>query len=311
MSMEIGFIIPNYLGEKRVAILPEDIINFKDKLYIEKDFGKNLCIKDEEYQKKGCTILSREEIFKKCKVIFSLKLIQENDYKFLQNNSIIIGWTHPTGSGRNFMKIAKEKNITIIDLDNIYPAIYKDNNVFYLEKKLKKNFIRKNSELAGIASCYHALLTYGLLPNSNTNVAILSIGNVAQGAFQVFSKFGCNIRVFTRTTLVEFKEQIEKFDIIVNGIEIGKDDERIITLEEQKKIKKGCLIIDSAADGDGAIEGTKYTTISNPIYEKEGKFYYVVNNAPSIFYREASREISKSLSENIFKKGIDYLLEEM
>ena len=309
--MEIGFIIPNYLGEKRVAILPEDIINFKDKLYIEENFGKSLNISDEEYKKKGCIILSREEIFQKCKVIFSLKLIQESDYKFLKNNSIIIGWTHPTGSGRDFMKIAKEKNITVIDLDNIYPAIYKDNNVFYLENKLQKNFIRKNSELAGISSCYHALITHGLLPNSNTNVAILSIGNVSQGAFQVFSKFGCNIRVFTRTNLTEFKDQLGKFDIIVNGIEIGKNDKRIITLEEQKKIKKGCLIIDSAADGDGAIEGTKYTTIHDPVYEKEDKFYYVVNNAPSIFYREASKEISKSLSKNIFRKGIDYLLEEI
>ena len=111
--------------------------------------------------------------------------------------------------------------------------------------------------------------------------------------------------------LTEFKDQLGKFDIIVNGIEIGKNDKRIITLEEQKKIKKGCLIIDSAADGDGAIEGTKYTTIHDPIYEKEDKFYYVVNNAPSIFYREASKEISKSLSKNIFRKGIDYLLEEI
>lgn len=308
--MKLGFIIPNYPDEKRVAIIPEDIYDFKDEIYIEKNFGKNMGILDYKYEKVGCNISTRDKIFENCDIIFSLKLIQKTDYEKLRNGCIIIGWTHPTGSGKEFMKIAQEKNITIIDLDNIYPAIYKNNKVFKITQ-LKKNFIRKNSEIAGFSASLHALLNYGELPDSNTKVAILSIGNVAQGCLQIFAKFNANIRVFKRNTMDEFKEKIHDFDIIVNGIEISEGEDPILTMSEQKKLKKGCLIIDAAADAGKAIAGSHYTTISNPIYEYENKYYYVVNNAPSILYREASKEISKSLSKNILRKGIKYFLEEI
>ena len=52
--MKLGFIIPDYSCEKRVALLPEHILGFKNEIYIEKGFGKFLGISDEEYEKKGC-----------------------------------------------------------------------------------------------------------------------------------------------------------------------------------------------------------------------------------------------------------------
>lgn len=305
--MKLGFIVPNYPGEKRVALLPEHIDKFKDQIIIEENFGKNLNISDEEYRNKGCIISTRERIFSECDVIFSLKLIQFNDYRFLEEGKVIMGWTHPTGSGKKFMEIAKEKKITIFDIDNIYPSIYVEDKVIPI-KDLKKNFIRKNSEIAGISSCYHALISYGFLPDSNTKVAILSIGNVSQGCMQVFSKFNSEIRVFTRNNMEELKNSLHNYDIIVNGIEIGESESHILTLEDQEKLKKGCLIIDAAADAGGAIEGSVFTTMDKPIYEKNGKFYYVVNNAPSVFFRKASFEISKSISKNILKKGIEFFL---
>lgn len=305
--MKLGFITPNYPGEKRVALLPEHIDKFKDKIIIEKGFGKNLNIADEEYQNKGCIISTREKIFLECDVVFSLKLIQPDDYELLEENKIIVGWTHPTGSGKEFMAIAKEKKIKILDIDNIYPSLYINDEVIPI-KALKKNFIRKNSELAGISSCYHALISHGFLPDSNTKIAILSIGNVSQGCIQVFSKFNSEIRVFTRSNMDELKSSLHEYDIIVNGIEITGLENHILTLKDQEKLKKGCLVIDAAADAGGAIEGTVFTDMSKPIYEKNGKYYYVVNNAPSVFFRKASFEISKSISKNILKRGIELFL---
>jgi N5-(carboxyethyl)ornithine synthase len=63
-------------------------------------------------------------------------------------------------------------------------------------------------------------------------------------------------------------------------------------------------MLDAAADAGRAIEGTKYTTIGNPIYLEDGKYFYEVNNSPSIFYRESSRIISGVFSEWIYKKDI-------
>ncbi|PHA06117.1 N(5)-(carboxyethyl)ornithine synthase, partial [Bacillus sp. AFS051223] len=96
--------------------------------------------------------------------------------------------------------------------------------------------------------------------------------------------------------------------IIINGIEIGKDDDPILSFSEQKSLKKGTFIIDIAADAGNTIEGTHFTTMDAPIYENDGKYYYFVPNTPSLIYRNVSQELSKILSENIFSEDCSRFL---
>jgi len=302
--MKLGFIKPNYPNEKRVALIPEHINNFENELIIETGFGEHLDIPDSDYIAKGCMIKSREEIFAECDTLFNLKLLQPSDYDKLRKGQMIIGWTHPTGSGTNFMKSqAIPKELVIVDLDNIFPFIFHNDRKISIPF-IKPNFIWKNSFNAGFSSTLHAILSMGFIPDSNTKVAVLAAGNVSQGAYTAISKFNCDIRLFYRKTMDLFYESITEYDIIINGIEIDDDNSHIITKEHLKKIKKGCLMLDAAADAGRAIEGTKYTTIANPIYLEDGKYFYEVNNSPSIFYRETSRVISSVFSEWIYKKDV-------
>lgn len=302
--MKLGFIKPNYPSEKRVALLPEHIIDFENELIIETGFGEHLNISDQEYINKGCIIKTREEIFAECDTLFNLKLIQPVDYDKIREGQMIIGWTHPTGSGVNFMKMqAIPKKLVIADLDNIFPFIFHNGNKIPISF-IKQNFIWRNSFMAGYSSTLHGLLSLGLLPNSSTKVAVLATGNVAQGAYAAISKFNCDVRQYYRKTMHLFYESIEEFDIIINGIEIDDDNAHIITKEHLKKIKDGCFLLDAAADAGRAIEGTHYTGIANPIYMEDGKYFYEVNNSPSIFYRETSRIISEVFSEWIYKKDV-------
>lgn len=303
--MKLGFIKPTYPGEKRVALLPQHITSdFENEIVIEKDFGSNLQIADSEYEKKGCLIESRENIFKSCEVIFCLKLLQPTDYDLLRDGQMIIGWTHPTGSGTAFYQnIAKKKNLKIIDLDNIFPTAHLGDRHISIPF-IEKNFIWRNSFYAGVASVQHALLTFGLLPNSDTKVAVLANGSVSQGAYNYIAKYNVDIRMFYRKTIQEFYDSIGDYDIIINGIEVDGTVKHIITKEDLKRIKKGCLLIDSAADAGNAIEGSHYTSIAEPMYEEDGLFFYEVNNAPSLLYRVTSFEISKSFSQWVYKKDV-------
>lgn len=306
--MKIGFIIPTYPDEKRVALLPEHIANFENELEIEYGFGKNLGIADELYLAKGCKMATREEIFRNNDIIFCLKLIQAEDYANLRDNQTIIGWTHPTGSGKDFYEnVACKKNLTIIDLDNISPTIRRRDKIAVIPF-IKPNFIYKNSFFAGIASVQHALLNFGMYPDSNTKVAVLSSGNVAQGTFAEISNYNPDLRMFYRKTMPEFYETIHEYDLIINGIEVDASCKHIINKEQLSRVKKGCLIIDAAADAGNAIEGTHYTTISKPIYEEDGIFFYEVNNAPSLLFRRTSVEISKAFAENVYKTDIKNFL---
>lgn len=303
--MKLGFIKPTYPCEKRVAILPEHITDdFENEIIIESGYGDNLGITDSEYEVKGCQIDTRQNIFARCKTIFCLKLIQQEDYDFLRDGQMIIGWTHPTGSGTEFyQKIACAKNIRIIDLDNIYPTAHLGSRHIPIPF-IKKNFIWKNSFYAGVSSVMHALINFGMHPNSNTKVAVLACGSVSQGAFSYISNYNVDLRMFYRKTLNEFYDTIGEYDIIINGIEVDGTVNHIITRDQLKQVKKGCLIIDSAADAGNAIEGTRYMSIDNPMYEENGLYFYEVNNAPSILYRNTSYEISKSFSEWVYKKDV-------
>ena len=302
--MKLGFIKPNYPNEKRVALLPEHIIDFENEIWIEEGFGAFLDISDAEYIEKGCTVVCREEVYKQCDTIFNLKLTQPEDYKYLRKGQMIIGWTHPTGSGMKFMEEqVVPKELIIVDLDNIYPQVIFKNRMIAIPF-IKPNFIWKNSFMAGFSSTLHALLSVGIVPDSNTKVAVLSSGNVAQGAYAAISKFNCNTRMFYRKTMDLFKSELSEFDIIINGIEVENDTDHIISKRELTKLKRGCLILDAAADAGRAIEGTRYTSIDDPIYLEDGIYYYEVNNSPSIFYRKASKTISEVFSKIVYREDV-------
>jgi len=302
--MKLGFIIPHYPSEKRVALLPRHVNDFENDIVVEHNFGLSLDITDEEYEKVGCKIGSREEIFSDCPAIFSLKLILEDDYNNIRQDQMIIGWTHPKGSGKDFMKAQSDpKDLIIVDLDNIHPDVYYKNKIKRIDW-IKSNFIKDNSFIAGYSAVLHALLNFGMIPDHNTNIAILGSGNVSQGALCAVSKFNNNVRMFYRKTMHEFIEERKSFDIIINGIEVDKPGLHILSLKDQKDLKRNCLIIDAAANAGKAVEGTKFSTINNPIYNKDGVYYYVVNNTPTIFYKQASLKISESFSKNIYQKNV-------
>ena len=166
----------------------------------------------------------------------------------------------------------------------------------------------RNSYISGIACVMHALISYGSCDGKNKKVAILSSGNVAQGSFVQLSRLGYEPKMFYRKTMKEFYDTISDYDIIVNGIEIIDGNYHIIDKTMIKKVKKGALIIDAAADAGGAIETSKFTRIDEPLYVKDGVYYYCVNNAPSILYRDVSKVISETFTKYIYNLDFDKII---
>jgi len=299
--MDMGFVKPSYPNENRIALLPENIKDCFGQVILEKGFGASLGIDDVDYQSNGAVVLERREVFQRCDYIYSLKLLQPCDYDLLRDGQVIVGWTHPTGSGKSFFDtVCQQKKIKIVDVDSQFPRVYYLDQVRDLSI-IPRGFINSNSRLAGFSSVQHALISHGLVLDCTKRVALLSVGNVAQGALDYLLKFSPKLDIFTRSNMRDFIRNIDQYDIIVNGVEI--DSGHIINNDDKLRIKKGALVIDAAADGDGAIQGTKYTTIDDPIYIEDDVYYYVVNNSPSLLYREASRLISNSFTENIYSKN--------
>ncbi len=287
----IGFVIPVKENEKRRVLLPKDVKRIKNKscLFFEKGYGDILGISDDEYLNLGCNVVSFEDVLKQ-NIICDPKIGDANYLDSLKEKQIIFGWVHAV-KNRELTDLLLEKKITAIAFEDMF---YKNRHVFY-----------KNNILAGEAACYNAINFLGKLPD-NLTAAIIGNGNTAHGAYKALSKLGVNVDIYTRDLEKLLRENLSKYDLIVNCVlwDIKRRD-HIIYQEDLKKMKKGSMIIDVSCDEGGAIETSHPTTIDNPIYMVDNIIHYVVDHTPSIFFKTFSLECS-----NIIIDYINDLIEE-
>lgn len=285
MYKKIGFLKSDKDNEKRICIFPSDIKNIKysQNIFIEKGYGKNFYIDDNEYEKLGCKIKNQNDILNECDVIVDPKI---GDAKYLNkiNNKIIFGWIHAV----------QNKNITDILLQN-------NNTVFAWEEMFNdaRHIFWKNNEIAGEASVLDALLKFGILP-LNSKIAILGNGNTGRGAYKVLTQLGANPIVYSRKMEKNFKKEMFDYDIIINCVlwDVNRKD-HIIYEKDINKFKKGTLIIDISCDNNGAIEFGKTTTMEKPIIDYGRIAYYAVDHTPSLLYKTVSIELSKNIVKYI------------
>jgi len=285
----IGFPISTKENEKRRCLIPKHISSIKNKksIYIETGYGNVLGFTDEDYNRAGVHIITREEILKK-DIICDPK-IGDAEYLSQLKDQIVFGWVHAV-QNKNITDIMVKNKITAYAWEDMYDS---GRHVFW-----------RNNEIAGEAAIMHAYTLYGLFPY-NTKVAILGRGNVARGALKILTLMGADVMVYTRKMEQLFRKEISKYDVIVNAIlwDTSRKD-HIIYKEDLKRMKKGALIIDISCDRNGGIETCIPTTIDNPTYVIDGITHYAVDHTPSLFYKT----ISESLSE-IMIMYIDDLIE--
>jgi len=285
----VGFPISTKENEKRRCLIPKHISSIKNKksIYIETGYGNVLGFTDEDYNRAGVHIITREEVLKKD--IISDPKIGDAEYLSQLKDQIVFGWVHAV-QNKNITDIMVKNKITAYAWEDMYDS---GRHVFW-----------RNNEIAGEAAIMHAYTLYGLFPY-NTKVAILGRGNVARGALKILTLMGADVMVYTRKMEQLFRKEISKYDVIVNAIlwDTSRKD-HIIYKEDLKRMKKGALIIDISCDRNGGIETCIPTTIDNPTYVIDGITHYAVDHTPSLFYKT----ISESLSE-IMIMYIDDLIE--
>lgn len=287
----VGFAISHKENEFRRALLPKDIENIKNKsyLYFEEGYGEALGISDEIYKELGCNIVPRDEVLKK-DIICDPKIGDSDYIKDLSVGQTIFGWVHAV----------QNREITDILLENKLTAFaWEDMN------EDGRHLFWRNNEIAGEAAIIHAFQCHGIMPY-DTKVAILGKGNIARGAYRILTALGANVTVYDRRTEKLFNKELEKYDVIVNGIlwDTNRND-HIIYKKDLKRMKRNAMIIDISCDRNGGIETSIPTTIENPVYEVDGIKHYVVDHTPSLFYKTVSISISEVVS-----RYIDMLIEE-
>lgn len=155
------------------------------------------------------------------------------------------------------------------------------------------HIFRRNNELAGEAAVVHAFQCYGRMPYE-TSVAVIGRGNTARGAIKILNMLGAKVMQYDRRTKELLREEIGKYDVIVNCVlwDVSRKD-HIIYKDDLKRMKHGSMIIDVSCDRIGGVETSIPTTIDNPTYKVEGVLHYVVDHTPALFYKTFSEDNSE------------------
>lgn len=266
----VGFPISHKENESRRAIIPEHIRNIADpqQLFFEAGYGEVLGIDDAEYRACGCSVVSHEETLQQ-DIICDPK-IGDGDYLDLLRDKTVFGWVHAT-QNRDITDKLIAGRLTAYAWEKMF---YGGRHVFW-----------RNNELAGEAAVLHAFQCYGRMPYE-TEVAVLGRGNTARGAIKILNMLGAHVMQYDRRTEALLREEIGRYDVIVNCIlwDVMRKD-HVISRADLKRMKRNSMIIDVSCDRHGGIETSEPTTIAEPTYSVDGVLHYAVDHTPSLFYK--------------------------
>lgn len=285
----VGLPISHKENEKRRCLIPEDILKIKhpELITIEQGYGEVLGYADEDYQKYGVSVSDRESVLKKD--IVADPKIGDAEYLEKLQGQTIFGWVHAVQNRDITDKIIAHK-LTSYAWEDMY-----ENN---------RHSFWRNNEIAGEAAVFHAYMCHGIFPY-HTKAAVLGRGNIARGAIKTLNYLGADVVQYDRKTEHLFQQELEQYDVVVNGIlwDTSRKD-HIIYKEDLKRMKHNALIIDVSCDRNGGIETSIPTTIESPTYIIDGVTHYVVDHTPSLFWKTTTESLSTE-----FVKYIDYLIE--
>jgi N5-(carboxyethyl)ornithine synthase len=264
----VGLMISTKENEKRRAMLPKHIaqIRNRDKLFFEAGYGAAFGHADDEYRRAGAHVVTREEALTK-DVICDPKIGDATYLEELRGGQTIFGWVHAV-QNRSITDKILSREMTAIAWEDMFEG---GRHVFW-----------RSNELAGEAAIMHAFTLYGKLVYE-CKVALIGRGNVARGAYRILSCMGADINVYERRTESLLRQELEKYDVVVNGLlwDVYRTD-HIIYREDLVRLRNPGMIVDISCDRAGAIETSRPTTIEDPTYMVDGVLHYVVDHTPAL-----------------------------
>lgn len=323
-------------NEYRVASIPDDvkkIIESGNKVLIEKGAGLKSGYSDEEYSKAGAELIDKEALFEKSNLIYKVKEILPEEYKYMREDLIIFTYLHSNSDIKMTKTLLKEKVIAIS-----YEDIEDELGNFPLLEPMSQ-IAGKGGFLAALDLCKSINGGQGLLLSKITGikkpvVTIIGAGNSGIGATEMAASLGNDVRVLdidknklekvknifpgNVTTLYSNEKNIrnciKESDILINCVLWNKNASgHLIYKEDLKKMKKTAIIVDVSCDEAGAIETSRPTSHDDPIYFEEGICHYAVDNIPSAYSRTATEILSNSTKPyllRITKYGLEKVLKE-
>ncbi len=307
--------------EYRVGFSPmgvQELMSYGAKVNVESKAGEGAGFSDADYEKAGGTVVySKEEAYRRSDVVLKVRRPQQEEYSYIKDGQTIMGFIHLVTAQKEFVKVVKEKKITLVG----YEIIQRDDGrlpvVIPMSEMAGKLSVQIAGRLLESPGGGRGILLGGIPGIPPAEIIILGAGTLGCNAAKSFAGIGANVHVLDLnrdklddlachtygqkvTTMFATKHNIEKLvkfaDVIICAVLVpGKRSPILITKEMVKTMKKGSVIIDFSIDQGGCAETSKISPSGKFIYKIDDVIHFCMPNATTLVARTATHIITSSI----------------
>ena len=207
--MRIGSILENQNTEKRIAVTPEIIkkyISLGFEIFLSKNYGSHLGIKDEQYKELGAEILNDEnEILNSSDIIAQIGMLSDDKILNLKENQTLIGALNPYNNKEKLQSLAKKK-INLFSLE-LLPRITRAQSMDILSSQA--NLAGYKAVIESFANFEKAIPMMMTAAGTVPAAKVLVVGAGVAGLQAIATAKRMGAIVFATDVRMASKEQVE------------------------------------------------------------------------------------------------------
>ncbi len=303
-SVKIGVPKEIKIKENRVGLVPggvRQLVSDGHEVFIQKNAGGGIGIRDEDYTNAGAQILeTAEEVFETGTMIIKVKEPQPQEIAMLKPHHILYTYLHLAADPEQTVGLMNSGASCIA-----YETIQLDDKSLPLLVPMSEVAGRMSTQIGAsylqIDNGGKGVLLGGVPGVRRAKVTVIGCGIAGTNAIKMAMGMGADVTAIDLsakrladlddlfnnriTTLFSNIENIEKSviqsDLVIGAVLIpGAKAPKLVTRDMIKKMEKGSVLVDIAVDQGGCIETCKPTTHENPTFEVDGILHYCVANMP-------------------------------
>lgn len=283
--MQIGVVAETKPGERRVALVPRDVLSLSGDGYevsIQSGAGSGTGFSDDEYRDAGARVVDANRAWDN-ELVVKVKEPQEIDFACLVPGQVVFGYHHLAGHPKRTQRLLAS-GITAI----AYEAVRDVNGGFPL--------LAPMSIIAGRMAVQVAERALG---HALCSVLVIGAGHAGNSAADAARSAGAEVTQLRRATAtaraVEYAAL--RADLVVGAaFTAGERTPKLLPRSLVARMKRGSMIVDISIEEGGVAETSRATSHANPTYVEEGVIHYAVPNMPSAVPREATQAISAAVT---------------
>ncbi|MBN2621080.1 alanine dehydrogenase [candidate division WOR-3 bacterium] len=323
--------------EYRVGFSPmaaKELILRGAQFYVETKAGEGAGFSDDDYTEAGATIVyTKDEAYRRADVVLKVRRPQQEEYQYMKDGQVIMGFIHMVTARKEFFKIIQEKKLTLFGYEIMQNASGQLPVVIPISEVAGKLSVQIAGRLLESPGGGRGILLGGIAGIPPAEVVILGAGTLGCHAAKAFSQLGANVYLLDIirdrldnivsqspgsriTTMFSTKHNIEKIlkfaDVVICAVlEPGRRSPVLITEEMVKSMRRGAVLLDFSIDQGGCSETSKISPSGKFIYTVHGVIHFCMANATTLVARTATHTISSAIYpflKLITEKGLDVSL---